>query len=61
MLPVLLLTLCAVGSTLLLVYGVIWLYNKWQENKFGPIHKDIGFEATRFQILRYLSDQGTTI
>ena len=58
--PVFLLTLCVVGFTLLTIYGSIWIYNKWQENKFGPLHKDIGFEGTRFEVLRYLSEQGTT-
>jgi len=59
--PVLLLTICIVGSVALITYLSIWLYNLWREHKFGPIQKDIGFEAMRFKILRYLSTKNTTI
>jgi len=59
--PVLILCICIVGSIVLLVYISTLLYNKWREHKYGPLKKDIGFEDKRFQILRYLSQKGTTI
>jgi len=59
--PVLILCICIVGSAVLLVYISILLYNKWREHKYGPLKKDIGFEGKRFQILRYLSEKGTTV
>ena len=59
--PVLLLTLCVVGSGALLTYLSIFCYNKWREHKFGPLGKDIGFEGKRFKVLKHLSAQGTTI
>jgi len=59
--PVLLLTICIVGSIALIIYMSIFLYNIWREHKYGPIGKDIGFEGKRFLMLKYLSDKGTTI
>lgn len=59
--PVLLLTICIVGAIALITYGSIWGYNKWRENKFGPLGKDINFEGYRFKLLKHLSSQGTTI
>jgi hypothetical protein len=59
--PVLIFSICIVGSTVLLIYVSILVYNKWREYKYGPLKKDIGFEGKRFQILKYLSQKGTTV
>jgi hypothetical protein len=59
--PVLLFTICIVGSIALITYMSIWLYNMWREHKYGPLQKDIGFEGSRFRILRYLSSKATTV
>lgn len=59
--PVVILSVCIVGSIALITYISISAYNMWREHKYGPLEKDIGFEGTRFRVLRYLSEKATTV
>lgn len=56
-----LLCLVIVGIIWLIGYGSVLLYQFLQVRKYGPLQKDIGFESSRFRLLRYLADKGVTV
>ena len=53
--------LALMGSIWIIGYGAVFLYKLWQQKKYGPLQKDIGFESSRFRLLRYLADKGVTV